>query len=232
MANPAGPVRDRGKLTGDGQPRRWAARHHRAAVARHDGAPYLKDDWFRDWGALQQLTPFYPQCPTGAAGSRFGDAQRTVEPGAAPPLGPATDAVVAAVSRIRRSVGARSTMAPPRRRRPAGTGSASARRGERVRPAKESDGQPGRPDQVHQQHQVQPEGGDLVGVNRTPRSGSASRSASARRPRARDDQDQLEPVEEARRQRADRGRRSSRAAGPGPARGSGPSGSAGRGRRR
>ena len=21
---------------------------------------YLKDDWFRDWGALQQLTPYYP----------------------------------------------------------------------------------------------------------------------------------------------------------------------------
>jgi arabinosyltransferase C len=20
---------------------------------------YLKDDWFRDWGALQQLTPYY-----------------------------------------------------------------------------------------------------------------------------------------------------------------------------
>lgn len=23
-------------------------------------ASYLKDDWFRDWGALQRLTPFYP----------------------------------------------------------------------------------------------------------------------------------------------------------------------------
>jgi arabinosyltransferase C len=21
---------------------------------------YLKDDWLRDWGALQRLTPFYP----------------------------------------------------------------------------------------------------------------------------------------------------------------------------
>jgi arabinosyltransferase C len=21
---------------------------------------YLKYDWFRDWGALQQLTPYYP----------------------------------------------------------------------------------------------------------------------------------------------------------------------------
>lgn len=21
---------------------------------------YLKDDWFRDWGALQRLTPYYP----------------------------------------------------------------------------------------------------------------------------------------------------------------------------
>ncbi|OBJ79463.1 arabinosyltransferase [Mycobacterium gordonae] len=24
-------------------------------------ASYLKDDWFRDWGALQRLTPFYPE---------------------------------------------------------------------------------------------------------------------------------------------------------------------------
>lgn len=23
-------------------------------------ASYLKDDWFRDWGALQRLTPYYP----------------------------------------------------------------------------------------------------------------------------------------------------------------------------
>jgi len=23
-------------------------------------ASYLKDDWFRDWGALQRLAPFYP----------------------------------------------------------------------------------------------------------------------------------------------------------------------------
>jgi arabinosyltransferase C len=22
---------------------------------------YLKDDWFRDWGALQQLVQFYPE---------------------------------------------------------------------------------------------------------------------------------------------------------------------------
>ena len=43
---------------------------------------YLKYDWFRDWGELQRLTPYYPNaaCPTR---SRFGDAKRTVEPGAA-----------------------------------------------------------------------------------------------------------------------------------------------------
>ena len=48
---------------------------------------YLKDDWFRDWGALQQLTPYYPNRPAGTTRSRFGNAQRTLEPGAAAPLG-------------------------------------------------------------------------------------------------------------------------------------------------
>ena len=40
---------------------------------------YLKDDWFRDWGALQRLTPYYPNAAAGAAGSGHGDAQRAVE---------------------------------------------------------------------------------------------------------------------------------------------------------
>ncbi len=44
---------------------------------------YLKTAWFRDWGALQQLTPFYPNAELGPAGSRYHGAQRTLEPRAA-----------------------------------------------------------------------------------------------------------------------------------------------------
>ena len=44
---------------------------------------YLKDDWFRDWGALQRLNALLPRRPAGPPGSRHGDAQRAVEPGAA-----------------------------------------------------------------------------------------------------------------------------------------------------
>ena len=34
-------------------------------LARADTVPtYLNDDWFRDWGSLQRLTPFYPNAET------------------------------------------------------------------------------------------------------------------------------------------------------------------------
>ena len=46
---------------------------------------YLKDDWFRDWGALQRLNPFYPERRAGPAGPRHRDPQRAVESGAAAP---------------------------------------------------------------------------------------------------------------------------------------------------
>ena len=47
---------------------------------------YLKDDWFRDWGALQQLTPYYPNAqPAGSICGRA-HSQRTLEPGAAAPF--------------------------------------------------------------------------------------------------------------------------------------------------
>ena len=46
---------------------------------------YLKNDWFRDWGALQQLITYYPNAAAGAAGSRNRDPKRAVEPRAAAP---------------------------------------------------------------------------------------------------------------------------------------------------
>jgi len=44
---------------------------------------YLKDDWFRGWGALQQLTPYYQNAQPARRISVFFSAtrERTVEPG-------------------------------------------------------------------------------------------------------------------------------------------------------
>ena len=41
---------------------------------------YLKDDWFRDWGALQRLTPFYPNAEPARLDLGTRDPQRAVEP--------------------------------------------------------------------------------------------------------------------------------------------------------
>ncbi len=40
---------------------------------------YLKDDWFRDWGSLQQLTPWYPNAQPARLDLGTADAQRAVE---------------------------------------------------------------------------------------------------------------------------------------------------------
>ena len=53
-------------------------------LARPSTVPtYLKDDWSRDWGALQQLTPYYPNAGPARTRPGFGDPQRIVEPSAA-----------------------------------------------------------------------------------------------------------------------------------------------------
>ena len=45
---------------------------------------YLKDDWFRDWGALQRLVQFYPNAQPARLELGYGHPQRLVEPGSAP----------------------------------------------------------------------------------------------------------------------------------------------------
>ena len=74
-------------------------------------ATYLKDDWSRDWGSLQRLTPYYPNAEPARLDAGNGDAQRPVEPGAAETLRRTTHFGSSGLKRVLRAcIGRRVTL--------------------------------------------------------------------------------------------------------------------------
>ena len=87
MAHPAGPVRRRGQLAGDGQQRRRPAGCHRVAAARDHGGQLPEGRLVAGLGGFAAVEPLLPRrhARTAEAGDR--DARRSVEPGAVAPPG-------------------------------------------------------------------------------------------------------------------------------------------------
>ena len=83
MAHPAGPVRRRGQLPGDGQQRRRAAGYHRVAGEGDHGGQLPERRLVPGLGRAATADAVLPQRPARPSRAWNGHAQRAMEPGAA-----------------------------------------------------------------------------------------------------------------------------------------------------